>query len=235
MKDGYWHIKLDEESSYLTTFSTPFGKYRFKRLPFGLCVSQDVFQRKVDETYSPCEGTIGISDDVTLHGKGEKQHDERLHKVMERTREANLCLNYEKIDIKKSSVKFFGNIYSADGVQADPAKIEAIVALRPPENKGEVKSFLGMVNYLQKFIPRLSQHTKLLRDLEKKGVHFTWSPDHQQSFEEIKALVKENMLLAYYDRKLPVTLQCDYSENGIGVALVQEGRPVQFASKALVK
>ena len=235
LKDGYWHIKLDEESSYLTTFSTPFGKYRFKRLPFGLCVSQDVFQRKVDETCSPCEGTIGISDDVTLHGKGEKQHDERLHKVMERTREANLCLNYEKIDIKKSSVKFFGNIYSADGVQADPAKIEAIVALRPPENKGEVKSFLGMVNYLQKFIPRLSEHTKLLRDLEKKGVHFTWSPDHQQSFEEIKALVKENMLLAYYDRKLPVTLQCDYSENGIGVALVQEGRPVQFASKALIK
>ena len=235
LKDGYWHIKLDEESSYLTTFSTPFGKYRYGRLPFGLCVSQDVFQRKVDETFNPCEGTIGISDDVTLHGKGEKQHDERLHKVMEQTRKANLCLNYAKVSIKQPSVKFFGNIYSAEGVRADPGKVEAITALRPPENKGEVKSFLGMVNYLQKFIPRISEHTKLLRDLEKKGVHFVWSEDHQQSFERIKALVKDDMLLAYYDRNKPATLQCDYSENGIGVALVQEGRPVQFASKALVK
>ena len=82
LKDGYWHVKLTERSSYLTTFSTPFGKFRYARLPFGLCVSQDVFQRKIDETYGPCEGTIGISDDVTLHGKGEKNHDQRLHQTV---------------------------------------------------------------------------------------------------------------------------------------------------------
>ena len=153
---------------------------------------------------------------------------------MEQTRKANICLNFKKLEIKKPAVKFFGNVYSAEGVSADPEKIKAITALRPPENKSEVKSFLGMVNYLQKFIPRLSEHTKQLRELEKKGVHFAWGPDHQASFEKIKALVSEDMILAYYDRRKPVTLQTDYSENGIGVALVQEGRPVQFASKSLV-
>ena len=153
---------------------------------------------------------------------------------MEQTRGANLCLNYEKLVVKQSSVKFFGNIYSAGGVSADPEKIAAITAMRPPETKSEVKSFLGMVNYLAKFIPRLSEHTKLLRGLEKKGVHFVWSVDHQDSFEKIKSLVSEDMLLAYYDRKKPVTLQCDYSEKGLGVALVQDGKPIQFASKALV-
>ena len=234
MKDGYWHVKLTEQSSFLTTFSTPFGKYRYGRLPFGLCVSQDVFQYKVDETYGPCDGTIGISDDVTIHGKGEKNHDERLHNAMEHTRKANVCLNFKKLEIKKPAVKFFGNVYSAEGVRADPDKIKAITALRPPENKTEVKSFLGMVNYLQKFVPRLSEHTKRLRDLEGKGVHFTWSAEHQASFESIKSLLSEDMVLAYYDRKKPVTLQTDYSENGIGVALVQDGRPVQFASKSLV-
>ena len=234
LKDGYWHVKLTEESSYLTTFSTPYGKYRYLRLPFGLKVSQDVFQYKVDETYSSCEGTIGISDDITCHGKGDVQHDLRLHTAMEETRKANLCLNYEKLIVKQSAVKFFGNIYSADGVKADPEKVEAINALRPPETKGEVKSFLGMVNYLQKFIPRLSEHTKLLRELERKGVHFTWSPEHQQAFENIKLLVSDNIQLAYYDRKKPVTLQCDYSEKGIGVALVQDEKPIQFASKSLV-
>ena len=234
LKDGYWHVKLSTESSYLTTFSTPFGKFRYTRLPFGLCVSQDVFQYKVDETYGPCEGAIGISDDITLHGKGDVQHDRRLHAAMEKTRKSNLCLHYEKLLIKQRSVKFFGNIYSAEGVRADPKKVAAIADMRPPESKAEVKSFLGMVNYLQKFIPRLSEHTKLLRSLEKKGVHFTWGEEHQAAFERVKELVTEDMLLAYYDRKKPVTLQCDYSENGIGVALVQEGRPVQFASKALV-
>jgi hypothetical protein len=234
LKDGYWHIKLTDDSSYLTTFSTPYGKYRYCRLPFGLRVSQDVFQYKVDETYTSCEGTIGISDDITCHGKGDKQHDMRLHDAMERTRKANLCLNYDKLIVKQRTVKFFGNIYSAEGVKADPEKIEAITAMRPPETKSEVKSFLGMVNYLQKFIPRLSEHTKLLRDLEKKGVHFVWSAEHQEAFERIKSLLSEDIQLAYYDRKKPVTLQCDYSEKGIGVALVQEGKPIQFASKALV-
>ena len=234
LKDGYWHVKLDKESSYLTTFSTPYGKFRYERLPFGLCVSQDIFQYKIDETYGKCEGTIGISDDITCHGKGHKHHDYRLHAAMERTREANLCLNYDKITVKQPSVKFFGNIYSAEGVKADPDKVKAITEMRPPETKGEVKSFLGMVNYLQKFIPRLSEHTSLLRSLERKGVHFTWSTEHQNSFENIKQLVSNCMSLSYYDRKKEVTLQCDYSEKGLGVALVQEGRPIQFASKALI-
>ena len=153
---------------------------------------------------------------------------------MEKTRKANLCLNYEKVTVKQPSVKFFGNIYSSEGVKADPDKVKAITELRPPETKGEVKSFLGMVNYLQKFIPRLSEHTSLLRGLERKGVHFTWSAEHQESFDNIKDLVRNCMMLSYYDRKKEVTLQCDYSEKGLGVVLVQENRPIQFASKALV-
>ena len=233
LKDGYWHIRLTEESSFLTTFATPFGRYRYDRLPFGLCVSQDIFQFKVDETYGECEGTIGISDDITCHGKGDRQHDRRLHGAMERTRRANLCLNYEKLIVKQSAVKFFGNVYSADGVQADPEKVAAIASMRPPKTKGEVKSFLGMVNYLQQFLPRLSEQTKVLRDLEKKGTHFSWGSDHQACFDNIKSLVSDSLSLAYYDRSKPVTLQTDYSENGIGVALVQDGKPVRFASKSL--
>ena len=108
---------------------------------------------KVDETYGPCDGAIGISDDITIHGQGEIEHDRKLHAAMEKTRESNLSLNYEKLVIKQKSVKFFGNIYSAEGVRADPKKVEAITSMRPPESKTEVKSFLGMANYLQKFIP----------------------------------------------------------------------------------
>ena len=86
-KDGYWHVKLNEKSSFLTTFNTPFGRYRYLRMPFGLRMSQDVFQRKIDEIYGPCTGAIGIADDVTVHGKGDKDHDLHLHEAMERTRQ----------------------------------------------------------------------------------------------------------------------------------------------------
>ena len=80
-RNGYWNIKLDEESSYLTTFNTPFGRFRFLRMPFGLRMSQDIFQFKIDETYRNCHGAIGIADDITVCGMDEKEHD--LHLLVE--------------------------------------------------------------------------------------------------------------------------------------------------------
>ena len=205
-KDGYWHVKLDKKSSLLTTFNTPFGRYRYLRMPFGLKMSQDVFQKKIDEVYSPCTGAICIADDLTVHGKGDNEHDMRLHQVMERTRQANIGLNYDKISVKQPSVKFFGNIYSAKGINADPDKIAAITALRHPESREELRTFLGMVNYLQQFIPKLSEATEPLRAMDRDGVVFKWDATYQVVFDEIKSLVAKDISLAYYDRTKPVTL-----------------------------
>ena len=90
-----------------------------------------------------------------------------------------------------------------------------------------------MVNYLQQFMPKLSEQTKVLRNLKKKGVHFPWDAEHQSCFKNIKAPVSQSMTLAYYDREKAVTLQTDYSEDGLRVALVQEGKPIHVASKSL--
>ena len=73
---------LDEETSYLTTFNSPFGIFRFTRLPFGLCVSQDVFQQKMDFILEKFAGAVGIPDDIAVHGPTEKEHDENLHNLM---------------------------------------------------------------------------------------------------------------------------------------------------------
>ena len=75
-KKGYWHVPLDEASSYLTTFDTPFGRFRFTRLPFGLVVSQDVFQKHLDSTLDGLKGVTGITDDTFVFGATEKEHDE---------------------------------------------------------------------------------------------------------------------------------------------------------------
>jgi hypothetical protein len=82
-RSGYWNVTLDEESSYLTTFNSPFGRYRFKRMPFGLKMSQDVFQSKIDQTFEGCNGVVGIADDIVVFGKTAEEHDENLHGMME--------------------------------------------------------------------------------------------------------------------------------------------------------
>ena len=173
-KDGYWHVKLDDESSYLTTFNTPIGRFKFVVLPFGLTVSQDIFQMKIDEIYDECEGVLGVADDINVHGDGDVKHDVNLHTAMEQAQKSNLALNYEKITVKKPSIKNFGNVYSKDGVHPDPDKVAAIKGLRHPECKSELKTFLGMINYLQQFIPNLSEHTAPLRAIEKRDVPFYW-------------------------------------------------------------
>ena len=121
-RNGYWNVKLDEESSYLTTFNTPFGRYRFLRMPFGLRMSQDIFQFKIDETYRDCQGAIGIADDVTVYGKNEKEHDLHLHETMERTKKAGIKLNDEKCVIKTKECNFFGMLYTPDGDHTAPLR-----------------------------------------------------------------------------------------------------------------
>ncbi|CAB3991427.1 transposon Tf2-1 poly [Paramuricea clavata] len=137
-RNGYWNVKLDDESSYLTTFNTPNGRYRFLRMPFGLRMSQDVFQFKIDETYRNCPGATGIADDITVHGRDESNHDLHLHDAMERTRMAGIKLNQQKCIIKTSECSFFGMVYTSSGVKPDPEKVIAIQNMEPPKDKKEL-------------------------------------------------------------------------------------------------
>ena len=168
-RNSYWNVKLVEKSSYLTTFSTPFGRYRFLRMPFGLRMSQDIFQFKIDETYCDCQGAIGIADDVTVYGKNDQEHDLHLHKTMERTRKAGMKLNDEKCVIKTKECNFFGMLYTPYSVKPSPDKVRAIENLNPPKDK-ELHTFLGMTTYMSSFIPNLADRTAPLRNLLKENV-----------------------------------------------------------------
>ena len=167
-RNGYWNVKLDEESSYLTTFNTPFGRYRFLRMPFDLRMSQDIFQFKIDEMYRDCQGAIGIADDVTVYGTNDKENDLHLHETMERTRKAGIKLNDDKCVIKTKECNFFGMLYTPDGVKPSPDKVRAIENLELPKDKKELHTFLGMATYMSSFIPNLADLTAPLRNLLKR-------------------------------------------------------------------
>eukprot|EP00057_Strongylocentrotus_purpuratus_P020224 XP_011674698.1 PREDICTED: uncharacterized protein LOC105443347 [Strongylocentrotus purpuratus] len=171
-KNGYWSIKLDHDSSLLTTFNSPFGRYRYLRMPFGLAMSQDVFQQRMDEILEGCPGTIGIADDIVVFGKSEAEHDQNLHHLMSKAVKYGLQFNSGKCSIKVNQISFFGMIYDADGVHPDPHKVEAIKSMSPPENKTQLREFLGMITYLSPFIPNLSAQTASLRGLLKQDAKF---------------------------------------------------------------
>ena len=103
---GYWHVELDHESSMLCTFDTPFGRYRFKHLPFGVVVSQDIFQRKLDDIYKNIPNVTGIADDIIIFGSTEEEHDQAFISVLETTRANNVSLNAAKLQFKQPSVDF---------------------------------------------------------------------------------------------------------------------------------
>jgi hypothetical protein len=188
-RSGYWNIKLDEDSSYVTTFNTPFGRFRFLRLPFGVVCAQDIFQKKVDETFGDLPGVTGIADDIVIVGYKEdgSDHDANLCAVLERARSTGLRFNPNKLIVKRRQIPFFGHLIGANGLEPDPAKVEAIHNMTPPNNLKELQTFLGLANYLNRFTPHLSSISAPLRDLCKQEAVFLWGPEHQKAFESLKA------------------------------------------------
>ena len=232
---GYWSIVLDQDSSMLTTFNSPFGRYRFLRLPFGLVCSQDIFQKKMDQILEECQGCIGIADDITVHGRTEAEHDACLRDLMRVARKYDLVFNPQKTHVKAQTVNFFGCLYDANGIHPDPGKVDAVHALPAPTNVTELQEFLGLVTYLSPFIPGLSTLTAPLRELLKKDTDFSWNRTYDIAFERVKEAVISDTTLRYFDPSLPVTIQVDASQVGLGAALLQNGKPIAFASKALTE
>ena len=148
-KKGYWHQMLDEASSYLTTFNTKVGRYRFTVMPFSITVSGDVFQQKLDECFGHIKHLIVIVDDVMVIRKNDnhKDHDLAFSTLLQTTRRCNIKLNYDKLNFKCTEVNFYGKTYTTDGHKSAQNKITAIIKMPPPSSKKEVQSFIGMVNY----------------------------------------------------------------------------------------
>ena len=173
-KNGFWHVQLDEDSSFLTTFETPFGKYRWLRMPFGVSPAPEEFQRRIDVALQGLQSVIAVHDDIIVWGSGatdqeaSEDHDHKLRALLQRCRDVNLKLNRNKVELKQTQITYLGHIISSDGLRADPKKIDAVKQIPAPVDKAGVQRLLGMVAYLQKFAPNISNIAAPLRELVKK-------------------------------------------------------------------
>ncbi|XP_043206059.1 uncharacterized protein K02A2.6-like [Amphibalanus amphitrite] len=235
---GFWQLPLHKDSRHLTCFITPFGRFRMKRLPFGISIAPEVYQRRMNLLLEGIEGVACYMDDVLVFGASEEEHDKNLKQVLKRMKSEGLTLNQSKCHLRQKRLKYLGHIVSEDGVEVDPAKVAAIQALKRPSNVKEVKQLLGMVNYVGRFIPQLAETLRPLNDLLRRDHHWTWDVPQEQALEAVKRLVSEAPVLAIFDPNLPTVLAADASSYGMGGALFQDHgdaglRPIAFCSRTL--
>lgn len=234
LSSGYWHVQLDHQSSMLTTFQTSCsGRFRFLRLPFGTSVSAEIFQRKLLESLSELTGIVCIADDVIIHGKTVEEHDKNFNNFLLRCEEKGIKLNKKKMELRTSEVTFMGHKITKDGLQADPAKVEAVLKMPVPTNVHDLRRFTGLITYLAKFVSHLTDTIQPLNNLTKKDVPWNWSRAQQDAFDNVKSLISKAPTLTFYDPKKELTLENDSSEYGLGSCLYQCGRPIAFASRSL--
>ena len=158
-KSGFWQIPLDESSSLLCTFNTLHGRYKFKRLPFGIKSAPEVFQKHMKQLLEGLDGVDVIMDDILVWGEDIRQHDERLIKPLHRLGAIGLKLNKDKCKIGLTEIPYIGHLLSEQGVKPDPSKVDAILNMPCPTDKQDLQRFMGMIAYLSKFIPNMGEES----------------------------------------------------------------------------
>ena len=233
MRDAFWHVRLSDESSYLCTFNTPWGRKRFLRMPFGISSASEVLQKRNQETFGDIPGVHIIADDIIIAGSDVKEHDQTLLRVIERAKQKNVKFSQDKIQFRVPEVKYMGNIVSREGLKADPEKIHAITKMPTPPNKKALQRLLGMIKYLAQYIPNESSLTAPLRSLLREDSEWMWQHEHDLALERVRQALVNSPTLGFYDVNKPVILQADASIEGLGACLIQCGKPVAYTSRSL--
>ena len=164
VSSGYHNLRLDTQSSYLTTFACLFGRNRYKCLLFGAALVVDMFQCKINNIFNDRPNVFGIADDILVIGYNNDRadYDEAVYNVLRQCQDVNFKLNKDKCHFRCTSILFFGKVVSREGVQPDPQKVRALTEMLVPKNKRELQAFLGIINYLGKFFPGKAEVCKPL-------------------------------------------------------------------------
>ena len=182
-KTGYWMVVLHPDSRKLTCMALPFGRFQWTHLPMGTVVAQDIFQSKLDAIFIGMEDVTGIADDMIIAGKDEMEHDRNFLAFMENCMENNLTLNSEKIQFKQSQVSFYGHIWSENSISPDPKKIQALKHMEFPPDKETMRSFLGMINYLNRYSALSAHLAAPLSSLTHQATDYKPGKTHLENFQ----------------------------------------------------
>ena len=242
MSWGYHQILMDPDSASKTAFNSRFGLFQFHRMSFGLTNAPATFQRAMNLILKGLTWSCVLAylDDVMVLGKSFEDHLVNLEKLFKRFRLFQAKLKPSKCLFFQTETEFLGRVISQDGVRVSPDKVKAIQDWPLPENKKQLQSFLGFVNYHREHIENFAELTASLYDLAGPKSEFQWTDKHTDAVNQLKDLVTHAPCLAYPLSEGQFILDCDASGTSIGAVLSQvqpDGsvRPISFASNVLLK
>ena len=241
LKEGFLQVELNEDSSKLTVFQTPWGRYRFHRIPFGITPVPEIFQMKLDQNLEGLKGVFKIADDILITGQRETEREadeedgRNLKSLLDRYRKRNIKLNEKKFTFKCDDVQFIGHRLTKEGLKPDQAKVKAILSMKKPDDVAAVQRLMGMVKYLSKFLSDLSQICEPIRRLTHKDAPWFWTKEQDVAFDKIKEAVTSAPVLKYFDSSKPTEGSGNASSQGLGFVLTREDHPVTYVGRALTQ
>ena len=224
LSDAYLQVELDEESKQLCNINTHQGVYTYQHLPFGTKSAPGIFQEIMNKMLAGLPFTTAYLDDIIVVSHSQEDHRRHLHAVLDRINDYKFRVHLGKCSFYQPSIKYLGFIVDQDGRRPDPQKVSAVVNMPAPNNITTLRSFLGLVNYYQSFVPNLRSIRYPLDNLLKKDQEWNWSTLCQQAFDSIIGILNSDLLLTHYDPSLEVIVAADASEHGLG-AVIQHRWP----------
>ncbi|XP_057202332.1 uncharacterized protein K02A2.6 [Triplophysa rosa] len=238
LAEAYLQMEIEEDSKVYLTINTHKGLYRYNRLVFGIASAPALWQRAMEQVLQGCPGTQCYLDDIIVTGKNDCNHLENLTRVLQRLEEYGLRARRDKCEFFKSTITYCGHEIDAKGLHKCHDKLKAVAEAPQPKDISQLRSFLGFVNYYNRFLPNLANVLHPLHALLRTGKKWMWTKQCERAFQEAKKLVMSDTVLTHFDPHKPVKLACDASPYGIGAVLshvMSDGteRPIAFASRSL--
>ena len=223
LHQGYHQIRIKPQDIPKTAFQTKYGSFQFRVMPFGLTNAPATFQRMMNQIMQKHREFADVYlDDIIIHSRSLEEHAAHIAAVLETLREEKLFAKLRKCEFARNSIEFCGHIVSEKGISTMPTKLKSIEDWPVPKNPSDIKSFLGLCGFYQKFIRRYADITVPLTELLKKSVKWKWGQEQQQSFEELKSALLKSAELAYPNWSEPFVVHLDASKFAIGATLSQK-------------
>ncbi|KAE8717725.1 Detected protein of unknown function [Hibiscus syriacus] len=235
LQKGYYQVRIAEGDEPKTTCITRYRSYEWLVMPFGLTNAPATFCTLMNKLFQPYldQFMVVYLDDIVVYSNSIGEHADHLRIMFKILRENELYVKKEKCTFATEKVHFLRHVIDHGKLLMDRNKIKAITEWEPPTKVSEMRSFLGLVNYYRRFIQGYSTRASPLTDLLKKGKAWEWSEQCQKAFEDLKAAVSQEPVLALPDFTIPFEVHADVSDFAIGGVLMQEGHPIAFESRKL--
>ncbi|GJY46603.1 putative nucleotidyltransferase, ribonuclease H [Tanacetum coccineum] len=235
LRSGYHQLRVRDEDIPKTAFRTRYGHYEFQVMPFGLTNAPAVFMDLMNRVCKPYldKFVIVFIDDILIYSRNKEEHANHLRIILELLRKEKLYAKFSKCDFWIRIVQFLRHLIDSQGLHVDPAKIEAVKNWTSPTTPTEVRQFLGLAGYYQRFIKGFSKIAKPLTKLTQKNKNYIWGEEQESAFQLLKQKLCEAPILALPEGNDDFVVYCDASLQGLGAVLMQREKVIAYASRQL--